>query len=147
MGIYAQPPLLFNSSLTDGWSNSLSAMAWNPIRAWLDSHPLYNWLFTHPLWLLGLVAGGLLLFAGLWSAIARLTEGFWLGLVKLPFQAIAWLFMGLVWLLTRRQAQSPSTPPPADRVTEIVGRLESLQAEQEILLQEMRQILAEKEAK
>ncbi|WP_194056322.1 hypothetical protein [Nodosilinea sp. LEGE 06152] len=102
---------------------------------------MMGWLVGHPLWSLGLVVVVLLLFAGLWSAIARLTEGFWLNLVKLPFRLSGWIFGAVSGLLVRRWAKPTQLEPGHDRIGEIVARLETLQTEQETLLEEMRQLL------
>ena len=103
------------------------------------------WLVLHPFWSLALAGLAILLFAGLWSAIARLTEGFWLTLVRLPFQLIAWLFTTTTGLLVKRWTKATPQELTSDRLTEIMARLESLQTEQEVLLQEMRQLLAERQ--
>jgi hypothetical protein len=114
------------------------------LQAWLLEHPIVAWLVLHPLWGLSLLGVVLLLFAGLWSAIARLTEGFWLTLVRLPFQLITWLFVTTTGLLMRRWVKPAPTEASPDRLVEIMTRLEALQTEQEDLLQEMRQLLAER---
>jgi hypothetical protein len=110
-----------------------------PLQQWLVAHPLVSWLWGHPLWTLAVVIAALLLFAGLWSAIARLTEGFWLGLVRLPFWLTGRLWGAVVGLLTQRRAHSAAVAE--DRLREIMGRLEVLQTEQEALLAEMRTLL------
>jgi hypothetical protein len=116
-----------------------------PIQAWLMEHPLVAWFVLHPLWGLAVLGVAILLLAGLWSAIARLTEGFWLTLVKFPFQVVTWLFATTTGLLVRRWAKAAPQEANADRLGEIIARLESLQTEQEDLLQEMRQLLADRQ--
>lgn len=126
------------------WADALESALLQPLQAWLMEHPMVAWLVLHPLWGLGLLGAAILLFAGLWSAIARLTEGFWLTLVRLPFQLITWLFVVTTgWLVRRWVKPSPPTASP-DRLGEIMARLEALQTEQKDLLQEMRQLLAER---
>ncbi|HSM81845.1 MAG TPA: hypothetical protein VLS96_09170, partial [Nodosilinea sp.] len=127
---------LLSDTLTSPWESLLL----RPVQGWLAEHPLAGWLLGHPLWGLAVAAVGLLLFAGLWSAIARLTEGFWLALVGLPFRLGGWIFGTVAGLLVRRWAK-PAAVSPDERLREIVGRLESLQAEQEGLLEEMRGLL------
>lgn len=126
------------------WTDSLQSVLVRPLQAWLMEHPVAAWLVLHPLWGLGLLGLAILLFAGLWSAIARLTEGFWLTLVRLPFQLLTWLFATTTGLLVRRWAKTTPTEANPDRLGEIMARLEALQTEQEDLLQEMRQLLAER---
>jgi hypothetical protein len=134
------------SMLTDvianNWIEALQSALAQPLQRWLTDHPLAGWLVVHPLWLLAVVVVVILLFAGLWSALARLTEGFWLTLVRLPFQLSVWVFTTLASGLTHQWARAAKSPPDPDRLSEIMLRLESLQTEQETLLKEMRQILA-----
>jgi hypothetical protein len=126
------------------WAEGLQSTLLKPLQAWLLEHPLVAWLVLHPLWALALVGLSILLLAGLWSAIARLTEGFWLTLVRLPFQLITWLFTATTGLLLQRWAQASPPEANSDRLGEIMARLETLQGEQDDLLQEMRQLLAER---
>ncbi|WP_156119978.1 hypothetical protein [Leptolyngbya sp. KIOST-1] len=135
---------MLTDTLTSSWVDVAQSALLRPLQSWLAEHPVVGWLVGHPLWTLGLVVVGLLLFAGLWSAIARLTEGFWLTLVKLPFQLSAWIFAALSGLLVRRWAKPARVEPDGDRLTEIVGRLESLQTEQESLLEELRGLLGKR---
>lgn len=130
---------------TDGLANPWESLLLRPMQSWLAEHPLVGWLLGHPLWALGLALLGLLLFAGLWSAIARLTEGFWLALVGLPFRLSTWLFGAVSGVLVRRWVKSPQVERGADRLGEIMARLETLQTEQESLLDELRTLLNPKQ--
>jgi hypothetical protein len=96
---------MWAETLTNPWESLLL----RPMQGWLAEHPLLGWLLGHPLWLLGLVVVGLLLFAGLWSAIARLTEGFWLALVQFPFRLSNWIFGAVSGLLVRRWVRPATT--------------------------------------
>ncbi|WP_017297605.1 hypothetical protein [Nodosilinea nodulosa] len=127
--------------LTDTFTNPWESLLLRPMQGWLAEHPLVGWLVGHPLWALALAIVGLLLFAGLWSAIARLTEGFWLALVRLPFRLSSWMFAALSAVLVRRWVKPSRTAGGSDRLSEIMGRLETLQTEQETLLGEMRDLL------
>ena len=126
---------------TDGFGNPWESLLVGPVQSWLAQHPWLGWLVGHPLWMLGLAAVGLLLFAGLWSAIARLTEGFWLALVGLPFRLSGWLFGAVSGLLVRRWSKPAALTEANNRLNEILARLGTLQTEQESLLAEMREIL------
>ncbi|HIK45034.1 MAG TPA: hypothetical protein IGR64_09120 [Leptolyngbyaceae cyanobacterium M65_K2018_010] len=135
--------------LTDTLTEALQSVLLTPLQRWLTEHPLLGWLAGHPLWTLALVGLGLLLFAGLWSAIARLTEGFWLTLVRLPFQLGGWLFattasLLVKSLLVKQWAKTAKPEPSPDRLGEILARLATLQSEQAELLAEMRQLLADR---
>lgn len=130
------------------WGNGLHPPVWRPFSGFLEAYPLIGWLVAHPLWGLLAVGLGLLLLAGLWSAIARLTENFWLALVRLPFRLSAAAFSAVTSLWFRRgrpERGEPRTDP--NRLTEIVTRLDLLQQEQAALMQEMRTLLAAQSAK
>ena len=132
-------------TFTNSWTNAAQSALLRPVQDWLMEHPLMGWLAGHPLWVLVLVVVGLLLFAGLWSAIARLTEGFWLSLVKLPFRLGGWIFGGLSGLLVRQWAKPAKLEVGDNRLKEIMSRLETLQTEQESLLEEMRGLLGKRD--
>jgi hypothetical protein len=130
--------------LTDTVTDALQSVLISPWQNWLSEHPIVAWLVMHPLWALALVGLGLLLFAGLWSAIARLTEGFWLMLVRLPFQLGGWFFLTSSSLLVNQWTKTSQPVDPPNRLSEIITQLERLQAEQEGLLAEMRELLTER---
>jgi hypothetical protein len=134
---------MFTNVITNNWTEALQSALLQPLQQWLSTHPLLAWLVAHPLWSLALVVVVILLFAGLWSAIARLTESFWLTLVRLPFQSVAWLFTTLAGGLIQRWMKSSTPASSPDRLSEIMMRLEALQTEQDTLLKEMRQILGD----
>jgi hypothetical protein len=138
------PPLQLPNWPGYSWTDGLQSALLKPLQAWLLEHPVVAWLVLHPFWSLALVGLAILLFAGLWSAVARLTEGFWLTLVRLPFQLVTWLFTATTGLLVKRWAKATPQEPTSDRLAEIMARLESLQTEQEDLLEEMRQLLADR---
>ncbi|WOD38781.1 hypothetical protein [Nodosilinea sp. E11] len=132
---------IWTDTVINSWADGMQSVLLGPVQNWLAAHPLLSWLVGHPL-VAGAVAGvALLLFAGLWSAIARLTEGFWLSLVKLPFQLSGWIFGALSGLLVRRWVKPSATAESRDRLSEIVARLEMLQTEQETLMAELRTLL------
>jgi urea transporter len=133
---------ILTDTLANSWVEALRSALLTPLQGWLVDHPLMAWFVAHPLWAVAAIVVGLLLLAGLWSAIARLTEGFWLALVRFPFVLVGWIFAITSRLLM--QGWLPAAKPQAageDRLGEIMGRLESLQTEQETLLAEMRQLL------
>lgn len=127
-----------------------------PFQEFLAAHPLLSWLLGHPLWGVGVALVSLLLGLGLLSAIARLTENFWLTLGQLPLRLVVWLFGAGMALLrrpwrskTELAANSPKHLPEngadqADRAADIALRLEALQQEQTALLQELQALLAER---
>jgi hypothetical protein len=124
--------------------NSITA----PLQDWLLTHPLWNWLFTHPIWLLGLVVLSLLLFIGLISAVAHLTEAVWLAILQLPLRLVRWTFIGTVALFKLpfnpkfTIAPAPHPDNPTERLALILSRIETIHQEQNELLAEVRSILA-----
>lgn len=135
---------ILTDTFTNSWADAAQSALLKPVQHWLVEHPVVGWLVGHPLWTLGLTVVGLLLFAGLWSAIARLTEGFWLALVRLPFRLSRWIFGAVSGLLVRRWAKPAKPELGNDRIEEIVARLETLQTEQDALLGEMRALLGKR---
>ncbi|HEY9762947.1 MAG TPA: hypothetical protein V6D07_10500 [Trichocoleus sp.] len=138
------------------WGNGLQPLVWRPFSDFFEAYPAIGWLVAHPLWGLLLVGLGLLLLAGLWNAIARLTENFWLALVRLPFRMTVALFSAITslwfrWVQPNRgkptKTQAIESNANSDRLTEIVTRLEALQGEQAALMQEMRTLLAAQSVK
>ncbi|MEA5447812.1 hypothetical protein VB780_04475 [Leptolyngbya sp. CCNP1308] len=135
---------ILTDTFANSWADAAQSALLRPVQGWLAEHPVMGWLVGHPLWAIALGILGLLLFAGLWSAIARLTEGFWLSLVKLPFQLSGWIFGAVSGLLVRRWVKPAKLEAGENRLSEIMGRLETLQTEQESLLEEMRGLLGKR---
>ncbi len=123
-------------SLLDSLWKSLAAL----LQDWIAQHPLAAWLLAHPLWLLAAVLLALFLFAGLLRAVAGLTERFWLLLLKLPIL----LAEGIWWMSWRllRPFLPASKPPPANRLSEVLARLEALHQEEYELRQELQALLS-----
>lgn len=115
---------------------------------WLRQHPVIHWLFHHPIAALILVAVVILLLAGLFGAIARSSEQFWILLAKLPFVLLGWLVRVIArvfgtqipaWQRNRARQQS-------DRQTqlrELLAQLEESRRHQEELLNQVKQLLQE----
>ncbi len=135
---------ILTDTFANSWGDAAQSALLRPVQGWLAEHPLLSWLAGHPLWMLAMVVVGLLLFAGLWSAIARLTEGFWLSLVKLPFRLSGWIVGAVSGLLVRQWAKPAKLEAGENRLSEILLRLETLQTEQESLLEEMRGLLGKR---
>lgn len=136
----------------DGFWNSLTA----PLQTWLSQYPGAAWLLANPGWLIVAVVVALFLLSGLLRAVAGLTEQLWLGLLRLPFQLVRWVWQGSLFLLRRPFAKPPQavqsslmvqpdspTEPRSERLTEVLERLESLRREQDELMQEMKLLLTD----
>jgi hypothetical protein len=134
--------------LTDNWTNAWGDAAQSallrPVQGWLAEHPVMGWLVGHPLWAIALHSPANSSSPKIPSAIARITEGFWLSLVKLPFRLSGWIFGGLSGLLVRQWAKSAKLEAGDNRLSEIMSRLKTLQTEQESLLEEMRELLGKR---
>ena len=130
--------------------NGLQTALMESLQRWLTSHPIVGWLIVHPLLTSGLLLLFLFLFWGLLSAIARLTEGLWLFIVRLPLRFVQWLFGLIAQGLTTPAARvigrpSPKTNP--DRLNQILARLEALNKEQDELMRELSKLLARDKTK
>jgi len=124
-----------------------------PVRDWLIDHPLIYWLVSHPLWLLGLIVVLILLLAGLVGAIARLTENLWLAVLRSPLSLSRWLWKLVSPLISPLIPKLPlwhtlwhNQPPvetvtPQQRLVDLLNRLDTLQQQQDEVLQEVRALL------
>jgi hypothetical protein len=147
---------LNGGSLLDGFWDALTA----PIQDWLGQYPVLLWLGIHPLWLVVVILLVLFLLSGLLRAVAGLTEKLWLVLLRLPILLVRWVWRGTLFLLSRPFAAKPVAQsslaqsslvksslvnPPlldsADRLTEVLDRLEALRQEQDELLKEVKSLL------
>ncbi len=114
----------------------------NPFQPWLNEHPLLAWFLGHPLWLFGAVALGLIVLVGLGSTLARLTEALGVQIVRFPVALGGWTVTALTQPL-RRQWKTRHPLDSEDRLDAILDRLDTLHHEQEALLGELRQHLAQ----
>jgi hypothetical protein len=119
------------------------------LRHWLMDYPILGWGLAHPFW--GLVAAIVLVMVlgGLVRAIAQLTEQLWVRLLQLPMRAGKWMLAQLFHLLKLkpRTADKPqlsmaNNPDPDRQIGEIMVRLEHLQQEQTLLLQDIKTLLS-----
>ena len=116
------------------------------VQAWLIHNPFLRWCFVHPMG--GIVAVVILvvLFGGLVRAIAQLTEQLWVKLLQLPMRAVRWVIAPLFQLKPRTsdkpQLLIASNPDQAQQMGEIMVRLEHLQKEQTLLLQDIKTLLS-----
>jgi len=113
------------------------------VDQWLDEHPVLSWLSHHPFVTVGLVLLLLLLFQGLFGAIARFSEQFWLSLFQSPLKLGQWFFGVGAKSLKSVASRDLSPSDRQERLTEIFKRLEVLRAEQETLLTEVKSLLAQ----
>ena len=131
------------------------------IQDWLVDHPILGWGMTHPLWALGVVVALLFMSGGLLKAIAHLTEQLWIDLLRLPMRVVQW---GLAQFFPWWKPKSDSTISTQNSASaglheqtskqnhngslnanqplyEIMVRLEQIQQEQALLLQDIKALL------
>jgi hypothetical protein len=120
------------------------------VQTWLImDNPLLKWGFVHPLWGIVAVIVLVVLFGGLVRAIAQLTEQLWVNLLHLPMRAGQWLVAQFFYRLKLKpriadnpQASIANHPNLDQQIGEIMVRLEHLQQEQTLLLQDIKTLLA-----
>lgn len=122
------------------------------LQNWLIDSPILSWGFANPLGGLVIVVVLIMVLGGLVRAIAQLTEQLWVRLLQLPMRAGQWLLTQLFHLLKLkpRTANSSQTvianhPEPNPQICEIMMRLEHLQQEQTLLLQDIKTLLVKEE--
>lgn len=114
------------------------------LQDWLATHPMLAWLITHPLYTLGI---GLLVLVVLWGligAIANLVQQAWSALLHAPLKLIRWIWRSSVGLLTVA-AMPKATSRKSDknqRLADLLSQLEAIRQEQDLLLEEVKTILA-----
>jgi hypothetical protein len=127
------------------------------IQNWLMDHPILGWGFAHPLWALIVVVALFFMSGGLLRAIAQLTEQLWIDLLRLPMRVVRW---GLAQLFPWWKPKSDSTiniqnSAPVylhdrnqngsqnanQQLFEVMVRLEQIQKEQALLLQDIKTLL------
>jgi hypothetical protein len=129
------------------------------IQSWLMDHPILGWGLAHPLWALGVAAALLFISGGLLKAIAQLTEQLWMDLLRLPMRVLQWgLAQVLPWRKlhhttisnstlidfreqTLNQERHDSLNPDDPQLCEIMTRLETIQHEQTLLLQDIKALI------
>jgi uncharacterized membrane protein len=119
--------------------DSISQTLINSLEAWMATHPVLAWVMSHPLWSIALFFITLLLCWGLLGAIARLIQQLWLLLLQAPLKLLRWLFGSLFKALPTLKTEEPQGRE--QRLMAALDRLEALQQEQELLMQEVKTML------
>lgn len=123
-------------------TNRVQAVFGSAVDQWLDVHPVLAWFVHHPFVTAGLVLLLLLLLQGLFGAIARFSERFWLSLFQSPLKLGRWFFGMGAKSLKFVASREPTASDRQTRLTAILDRLEVIRREQETLLQELKSLLA-----
>jgi hypothetical protein len=134
-------------------------------QSWLISSPLLGWGLAHPILGLTAAVAAVVLLGGLLRAIAQLTEQLWVKLLQMPMRVGQWLFFQLLCLLKVRPRtvantqnlvtadslklalNETNTSEPDQQMYEIMVRLERLQQEQTLLLQDIKTLLVNRAKK
>jgi hypothetical protein len=127
----------------DSISHTLLNPVLDSVQAWMATHPVAAWLMNHPLWTIALFFISLLLCWGLLGAIARLIQQVWLLILQAPLKLLRWLFGSLFKALPMPMLKPEASPEKQrqQHLIETIDRLEALQQEQEVLLQEVKTML------
>lgn len=129
-------------SLNQVTTNRVQTAFGSAVDQWLEVHPVLAWLVHHPLATAGFLLLLLLLLQGLFGAIARFSERFWLSLFQSPLKLGRW-FLGMgARSLKTVATREPTTGDRQEKLTVILNRLEAIRLEQEMLLGEMKSILS-----
>jgi hypothetical protein len=128
-------------------SETIDRSVGTAFNQWLVAHPYLAWIVAHPLASAGLLFLTIFSLWGLIKAIGRGIEQTWVFLLTTPFKLLQPIF-GLLWRSIRRVFGHTNTTvdrvesqlvsdSPTERIATIVDRLQSLNQEQEMLLQEL----------
>jgi hypothetical protein len=119
----------------------------NYFSQWWIAHPYLFWMISHPLPSLGLLLLTIFSLWGLMKAIGRGIEQIWLFLLTTPFKLLQPIFRA-IWRSIQRvfghnnsesdRVNSQIIPnSPTERIDVVVDRLQILNREQDLLLQEL----------
>jgi hypothetical protein len=117
------------------------------LTQWLFAHPYLAWTIAHPMPSLGLLVLTIFSLWGLIKAIGRFIEQIWLFLLTTPFKLLqpilrqSWRSIRRIFGHTNssndRLNSEVVSNLSANRIGAIVDRLQQLNQEQEVLLQEL----------
>jgi hypothetical protein len=133
------------------YPNEITANAMNNaigsfVQQWMNEHPLIAWLSSHPLWTVILLIFVLFLLSGLLRAIAYFFEQVWVFLLQSPLKLGRWLLGISSQSVKHIVAPKPTSlelkgEDKQERLNHILNRLEAIKQEQDVLLQEVKNIL------
>jgi len=127
------------TGIVDGVQKALNGT----VYGWLNTHPLLSWFATHPLYAIGVFLFTLLLLSGLLKAFGSITEHAWVFILRSPFKLGKRLLgIGTKTLANRSTIVNSSKNNPQEQLAEILSRLEVIQQEQDVLMQQAKRILA-----
>lgn len=114
------------------------------MTSWIEAHPIAGWFTTHPLITVGLVLVSLILFKGLFDAIAQLIARLWLALLNAPVRLLRFIGRSVQARLRRVTASANGSPTltPEQQLAHLLERLDCLRVEQDQVLQEVRSLLS-----
>lgn len=123
-------------------NNSIQEATQAAIRSlmndWLSEHPIMGWLFHHPVMTLVLILVSLLLLFGLFQAIFRVIEQFWVTLFKSPL-LLGKTLLGFRAVNSVEPVHSSGivSTSGSEQVSQLLARLDQIQQEQKKILQEL----------
>lgn len=106
------------------------------VNDWLTEHPVIAWLVQHPLMTLLLIVVGIVLVWGLFQAVFRVIEQFWVAILKSPL-FLGKTLLGLRAIKSVEPVQRSGVGSDSEQVKQILARLDHIQQEQEKILREL----------
>jgi hypothetical protein len=125
---------------SDSFNRSVNDAIGTALHNWLQSHWPLNWMVAYPLASLGVAALGIILCWGLFGAIGRGVERFWIALLQTPFRWTNLLFQQL-WV--RRGGLAPRGSSRDQQIALLMQRLTASQREQAELLAQLSALMQE----
>jgi hypothetical protein len=123
-------------------SQSIDQAIGSYFNNWLQAHWPLNWIVANPLGSLLLLGLMIILLWGLFSAIGRGVERFWIWLLQTPLKMLKPLILVVIQLFNKTPRLVPVSREK--QIDSLVQRLGELQQEQEQLLQELTTLVREK---
>ena len=125
------------------WLTAMQAQLQTWAANWMQTHPIAAWFTTHPLISVGLILVSLILFKGLFDAIGELIARLWLALLNAPVRLLRFGIRNIRQRLQAVTASSNTTDAiaPEQQLAQLLQRLDTLRAEQDQVIQEVRSLL------
>ena len=130
------------------WVDTIQQNAVNSFATdWLNEHPTVHWMVDHPLGTVAIALVLIFLLAGLFRAIAYMTERLWLAILQAPIRLGQWVWRSLfssfraMGAIEKSAPSNAEQPPQRERLTQVLQRLDAIKQEQDQLLKELQELL------
>ena len=108
----------------DKWLVAIKNQWQSWMTSWIQAHPIAGWFTTHPLITVGLVLVSLILFKGLFDAIAQLIARLWLALLNAPVRLLRFSIRSVQARLRRVTSNDSLTLTPEQQLAQLLERLD-----------------------